>query len=125
MDVLSPDICLAGSEGNLLGQVPDGGAVLEVHHSGHAAIIVVDVDGADHLLSLEVPDAEADTTDGVAAAQLHQLSAAQQEPTFKISILFLSLFFTRAADPDPAAFLKRICKKSFLKLKKTKKIAQK
>ncbi len=74
---LPPDVGLTGGEGDLLGEVPDGGAGLQVHNSGHAAVVVVDVDGADHLLALEVANAKADTADGVAAAQLHQLGAGR------------------------------------------------
>jgi hypothetical protein len=64
---------------------------LEVDDGGDAAVVVVDVDGAHHLLALQVPDAQPNPADGVAPAQFHQLRAARvQCPRF----LFGSFYFT-------------------------------
>jgi hypothetical protein len=63
---------------------------LEVDDSGDAAVVVVDVDGAHHLLALEVPDAQPNPADGVAPAQFHQLRAARK-PMSRISILTIDI----------------------------------
>lgn len=54
--------------------MPDGSLTLELHNSLNTAIVVVDVDGADHLGALELPNAERDLADGVTAHELHELS---------------------------------------------------
>ena len=50
--------------------MPQLGLVLQLHHPSHSPGLVVDVDGAHHLLPLEVPDPEEDLGDAVAAYQL-------------------------------------------------------
>lgn len=47
--------------------------VLELLHSLHGAVVVVEVDRAHHLAALDVADAQADAADHVAVHQLHDL----------------------------------------------------
>lgn len=51
----------------------DDSLVLELHNSLHGPVVVVEVDGADHLGALKVPDLHCHLADGVAADQLHHL----------------------------------------------------
>jgi len=47
--------------------------VLQLHNSLHSPVVVVEVDGADHLGAFEVTDFHRDFADGVAANELDNL----------------------------------------------------
>lgn len=53
---------------------PKYSLVLQLHHSLHCSVVVVDVEDTHHLGPLEVTDPEGDLGDGVATHQLHYLS---------------------------------------------------
>ncbi len=99
---------------------------LEVDDGGDAAIVVVDVDGAHHLLALQVPDAQPNPADGVAPAQFHQLRAARI-PMSKISIQLttdkcylrteLCIRLRDFSDPDPIIVMDQDPDLTFLKWK--------
>lgn len=48
--------------------------VLQLHHTLHRAVVVEQVDGADHLDTLGVRDTELEASDCVAPSKFHKLS---------------------------------------------------
>ena len=69
------EVGLSRGERDLLGEVPHGGLVLQLHHGLHGPVVVVNIDGPHHLLPLQVPNSKQDLRDAVASAKLHHLGA--------------------------------------------------
>ena len=76
--VANLELCLARGKSDSLRFVPHGGAVFELDHRLHSAVVVVDVDDANHLGALHVADAQRDLADLVAADQLDDLGGCRE-----------------------------------------------